>query len=274
MANEEKILETLAAIQSEIMSLRSDVDLIKKGNALNIFNRLDKTLEIRALDFLDNVHSELIARFIQDESPETIAIILVCIDAYSAACILNCLPGDISAEVIKKISELDKISGEVVRSIEGKLFDKLSRLLSTHDFVTVDDGFSSVIKILNSASAYTKVDIIETLFERDSELAEKIKRSLFAFDDILNFDNRSVQLILRHVNESDLLFAMQGVSQEVADKIYKNMSKRNAELLREDVAAMKNVDMREVEEARFKIENVIRALDEKGEIIIYRMPFE
>ncbi len=250
--------------------MQSDLDLIKKHIGANIFNRFDENLKVHAFDFLNNAKPAVIAKFIQDESAETIAIILTCLDTFFAARILDNLPQDIAAEVIKKIYELDKISAEVIRNTEKKLFDKLSDLLNMQEFITVADGFSSVIKILNSADSYTKVSIIESLFERDSELAEKIKRSLFSFDEILYFDDRATQLILRNVYSRDLLFAMHGVSQEVADKVYKNMSRRNAELLRKDVESMENVDMREVEEACFRIENVIRSLEERGDIITVR----
>ena len=250
--------------------MQSDIDLIKKSIGVNIFNHFDENLKIHAFDFLDNANPKIIAKFIQDESPENIAIILTCLDTFFAARILDNFPKDISAEVIKEISELDKISAEVIRDIEKKLFDKLSTLLNTQKFITVADGFSSVIKILNSADSYTKVSIIESLFERNSKLAEKIKRSLFAFDDILYFDDRATQLILRNTDSRDLLFAMQGVSQEVANKVYKNMSRRNAELLRKELESMGNVDIREVEEARFKIENIIRSLEERGYIVTFR----
>ena len=145
---------------------------------------------------------------------------------------------------------------------------KLSSLM-TQDFTTAG-GVKAIVEVLNRVDRTTEKSIIENLEVDSPELAEDIKRLMFVFEDIVQLDDRSLQMVLREVDTKDLSLALKGTQGEVADKVYKNMSKRAADMLREEIEFMGPVKIRDVEEAQQKVVNVIRALEDKGEIVISR----
>ena len=163
---------------------------------------------------------------------------------------------------------MDRTSPDVIREVERVLEKKLSSL-STQDF-TIAGGVPSVVEILNRVDRSTERAIIESLEVDTPELAEEIKQLMFVFEDIILLDDRSLQLVLREVDTKDLSLAMKATSDEVAEKIYKNMSKRAADMLREEISYMGPVKIRDVEEAQTKVVNVIRTMEDKGQIVIVR----
>jgi flagellar motor switch protein FliG len=236
--------------------------------AMSIINRLTTSLQIRPFDFLRKTDPSQLLNFIQNEHPQTIALIMAYLDPDQSATIISSLPAERQAEVAKRIAIMDRTSPDVLRDVERVLEKKLSSLV-TQDF-TVAGGIKAIVEVLNRVDRGTERTIIETLEVDDPELTEEIKRLMFVFEDIVMLDDRSLQMVLREVDSKDLALALKATPQEVAAKVYKNMSKRAADMLREEIEFMGPVKIRDVEEAQQKVVNVIRVLEDKNEIVISR----
>lgn len=236
--------------------------------ALDIINRLTTTLQVRPFDFLRKTDPAQILNFIQNEQSQTIALIMAYLEPDQAAMILSSLPAERQAEVAKRIAIMDRTSPDVIREIERVLERKLSSLV-TQDFTSAG-GVKAIVEVLNRVDRTTEKTIIETLEVDNPELTEEIKRLMFVFEDIVMLDDRSLQLVLRDVDSKDLSLALKASQSEVCDKVFKNMSKRAADMLKEEIEFMGPVKIRDVEEAQQKIVNVIRALEDKGEIVVAR----
>lgn len=236
--------------------------------AIDIINRLTSSLQVRPFDFIRRTDPAHLLNFIQGEHPRTIALILSYLDPQKASNILSNLPHQIQAEVAKRIATMDRVSPDVLREVERVLERKLSTLAS-EDYTSAG-GIDSVVEILNLVDRGTEKTIIEALEEEDPELAEEIKKRMFVFEDIVLLDDRAIQKVMREVDNTDLAKALKSVDSEVQDKIFKNMSKRAANLLREDMDFMGPVRLKDVEDAQQKIVNIIRKLEEAGEIVVAR----
>lgn len=236
--------------------------------AVSIINRLTSSLQIRPFDFARKTDPSQLFNFIQNEHPQTIALIMAYLQAEQSAAILSALPPDRQVDVAKRIATMDRTSPDVIKDVERILERKLSSLV-TQDF-TAAGGVDSIVEVLNRVDRTTERTIIENLEVQHPELAEEIKKRMFVFEDIVLLDDRSLQLVLREIESKDLALALKASSSEVAEKIYKNMSKRASEMLREEIEYMGPVRIRDVEEAQQKIVNVIRKLEESGEIIVSR----
>jgi len=236
--------------------------------AMDIINRLTTSLQVRPFDFLRKTDPGQLLTFIQNEHPQTIALIIAYLEPAQAAAVLGGLPTDTQADVAKRIAIMDRTSPEMIREIERVLERKLSTLVS-QDFASAG-GVEAVVEVLNLVDRTTEKSIMEALEADNPELAEDIKRRMFVFEDIINLDDRSIQRVLRDVENKDLSLALKATPPEVSEKVYKNMSKRAADMLREEIEFMGPVKIRDVEDAQVKIVGVIRALEEKGEIVVAR----
>lgn len=236
--------------------------------AVSIINRLTSSLQIRPFDFARKTDPAQLLNFIQNEHPQTIALIMAYLQPDQSAAILSALPPDRQVDVAKRIATMDRTSPDVIKDVERILERKLSSLV-TQDF-TAAGGVDSIVEVLNRVDRTTERTIIENLEVQHPELAEEIKKRMFVFEDIVLLDDRSLQLVLREIESKDLALALKASSSEVADKIYRNMSKRAAEMLREEIEYMGPVRIRDVEEAQQKVVNVIRRLEESGEIVVSR----
>ncbi len=236
--------------------------------AIDIVNRLTSSLQVRPFDFIRRTDPSHLLNFIQGEHPQTIALILAYLDSQKSAQILSGLSHQIQADVAKRIAQMDRTSPDVLREVERVLERKLSTLAS-EDFTSAG-GIDSIVEVLNNVDRGTEKIIIEALEEEDPELAEEIKKRMFVFEDIVLLDDRSIQKVLREVDTQDLAKALKGVDAEVQEKIYRNMSKRASSLLREDMDFMGPIRLRDVEESQQKIVNIIRKLEESGDIIVAR----
>jgi flagellar motor switch protein FliG len=185
-----------------------------------------------------------------------------------AAAILSALPPERQVDVAKRIATMDRTSPDVIKDVERILERKLSSM-ATQDFTSAG-GVDSIVAVINKVDRATEKTIIENLEVQNPELAEEIKKRMFVFEDIVLLDDRSLQLVLREVDSKDLALALKAASSEVAEKIYKNMSKRASEMLREEIEYMGPVRIRDVEECQQKIVNVIRRLEDSGQIIVSR----
>lgn len=247
-------------------------DILEKalGNqkAVEIINKLTVSLQVRPFEFVRKADPGQLLNFIQGEHAQTIALILAYLKPSQSAAVLSVLPQEKQADVAKRIAVMDRTSPEVIKEVERVLEKKLSSLV-TEDF-TAAGGITSIVDILNSVDRGTEKFIMETLEIEDTDLAQEIKKRMFVFDDIVTLDNRSIQRFLREVDNNQLALALKGAGDEVQKLIFQNMSKRLMDMIKEDIEFMGPVRLRDVEDAQQKIVNVIRKLEDAGEIVISR----
>jgi flagellar motor switch protein FliG len=239
-----------------------------ESKALEVINRLTATLQVRPFDFARKAEPSQILNFIQNENSQTIALVLSYLQAEQSSAILSSLPQEKQAEVARRIALMDSTSPEVIAQVERVLEQKLSSTV-TQDY-TMAGGIESIVQILNGVDRGTERTILDSLEIQDPELAEEIKKRMFVFEDIVNIDNRSIQRIIRDIENADLQLALKVASEEVRDAIFSNMSKRMSETFKEEMEFMGPVRLRDVEEAQTRIVATIRRLEESGEIIIAR----
>lgn len=247
-------------------------DVLEKAlgsqRAVDIINKLTATLQVRPFDFARKADPTQILNFIQNENSQTIALILSYLQSEQASLILSSLPQDKQAEVAKRIALMDSTSPEIISQVERALEQKLSATV-TQDYTSAG-GIESIVKILNGVDRGTERTILDSLEIQDPELAEEIKKRMFIFEDIVNIDNRSIQRIIRDIENNDLQLALKVASEEVREAIFRNMSKRMVDTFREEMEFMGPVRLKDVEEAQTRIVSTIRRLEESGEIIIAR----
>ncbi len=247
-------------------------DVLEKAlgtqKAIDIINRLSSGIQTRPFDLMRRADPANIRNFIQNEHPQTIALLLCYLDPQKASLILGALPHQIQADTARRIAQMERVSPEVLREVERVMERKLSAM-ATEEFATTG-GVDVVVEVLNMVDRGTEKTIIEALEEEDPELAEEIKKRMFVFEDIVLLDDRAIQRVLREVDTQELGKALKSVAAEVQEKIFKNMSKRAASLLREDMEFMGPVRLKDVEDCQQKIVNVIRKLEDAGEIVVSR----
>ncbi len=239
-----------------------------ESKAMDIINRLTANLQVRPFDFARKADPSQILNFIQNEHPQTIALVLAYLEPTQAAMILSALPQERQADVAKRIALMDSTSPEVIAQVEQVLEQKLSATV-TQDY-TQAGGIEAIVSVLNGVDRGTERTILDSLEIQDPELAEEIKKRMFVFEDIATLDNRSIQRVIRDVENADLQLALKVASEEVRETIFRNMSKRMADTFKEEMEFMGPVRLRDVEEAQSRIVATIRRLEEAGEIIIAR----
>ncbi|EOS36970.1 MAG: flagellar motor switch protein FliG [Lachnospiraceae bacterium] len=236
--------------------------------AMDVIGKLTASLQVKPFEFVKKTDASQLLNFIQDEHPQTIALILSYLSAGQAATILGALVPEKQAEVARRIATMDRTSPDVIKEVERVLESKLSSLVN-QDY-TIIGGVDAVVEILNTVDRGTEKHIMETLEVEEPELADEIRKKMFVFEDILLLDDRAIQRVLRDVDNNDLAIACKGSTEEVQNAIFSNMSKRLAEMIREDMEFMGPVRMKDVEEAQQKIVNIIRKLEDSAEIVISR----
>ena len=233
-----------------------------------IINRLTSSLQVKPFDFVRKADPGQILNFIQNEHPQTIALILSYLEAGQAGQILSELPHDMQADVAKRIALMDSTSPEIINEVEQILERKLSATV-TQDY-TQTGGIEAVVEVLNGVDRSTERTILDALEIQDPELAEEIKKRMFVFEDIVTLDNRAIQRVIKDVENEDLMLSLKVASEEVKGIVYKNMSKRMVETFTEDMEYMGPVRLRDVEEAQSRIVAIIRRLEDAGEIVLAR----
>lgn len=236
--------------------------------ALSILTRLTSSLQVRPFDFARKADPNQLTNFLQNEHPQTIALVCAYLDPALSSAIISKLPADKQIEVVERIALMDRTSPEYVREIERVLDKKLSSM-GLDDFTAIG-GIQSIVDILNASDRSTERHVLESLETRNSDLVDEIRRKMFVFEDIVKLDKRAIQRVLKEVENSDLTIAMKNATPEVMKMIFDNMSTRLRDMIKEDMEYMGPVRVRDVEEAQQKIVNVIRKLQDTGEIIISR----
>lgn len=285
IANLRKISpEERDSVLEEVLNIAAAQDYIAQGGveyaheilekavgankAMEIINRLQGSLQMTPFDYIKRTDPQQLLNFIQAEHPQTIALILAHLPPENASMILGALPTDIRAEVAMRIAILDRAAPDVVMEIERVLERRISSIF-TQEF-TAAGGVRALAEVLNRADRSTEKAIMEKLEETNPELADEVKRLMFVFDDLINLDDRTIQQVLREVDAKDLALALKGAKEEVKNHILKNMSSRAKAMILEDMEVMGPVRLKHAEEAQQKIINVVRQLEEMGEIVVSR----
>ena len=236
--------------------------------AMDVISKLTASLQVKPFEFVRKTDASQLLNFIQDEHPQTIALIMSYLSPAQSSLILSSLPPERQADVAKRIAVMDRTSPDVIKEVEKVLESKLSTLVN-QDY-TIIGGVDAVVEILNTVDRGTEKHIMETLEIEEPELADEIRKKMFVFEDILLLDDRAIQRVLRDVDNNDLAIALKGSNEQVQNAIFNNMSKRLAVMIKEDMEFMGPVRMKDVEEAQQKIVNIIRKLEDSAEIVISR----
>jgi flagellar motor switch protein FliG len=236
--------------------------------AIEIINRLQGALQMTPFDFIKRTDPQQLLNFIQNEHPQTIALILAHLNSEHGATILSALPSEIQVDVAQRIAVMERATPDIIMEIEKVLERNIASVFTQE--MTAAGGVRSVAEMLNRVDRSTEKAIMEKLEETNPDLADEIKRLMFVFDDLLLIDDRSIQTILRQVDQKDLILALKGAGEEVKNKILKNMSQRARALIVEEMEVMGPTRLKNTEEAQQKIVNTIRQLEEMGEIVVSR----
>ena len=236
--------------------------------AQEVITKLTASLQVRPFEFVRKTDPSQLLNFIQDEHPQTIAMILSYLTAPQASMVIGALAPEKQADVAKRIALMDRTSPDVIKEVERVLERKLSSLVN-QDY-TIVGGVDAIVNILNAVDRSKEKHIMESLEIEEPELADEIRKKMFVFEDILLLDDRAIQRVLRDVDNADLGVALKAANEEVQNVIFKNLSKRLAAMIKEDMEFMGPVRMKDVEEAQQKIVSVIRKLEDAGEIVISR----
>ncbi|MFS0643496.1 flagellar motor switch protein FliG [Siminovitchia sp. 179-K 8D1 HS] len=236
--------------------------------ASQIMERLQSTMQVRPFDFARKADPSQILNFIQNEHPQTIALVLSYLDPEKAGQILSELPNDTQADIARRIAVMDRTSPDVIKEVEAILERKLSATV-TNDY-SQSGGINTVVEVLQGVGRAAEKTILDALGVQDPKLAEEIKKRMFVFEDIVTLDDRSIQRVIRECENEDLMLALKAASDEVKEMVYKNMSTRMATTLQEEMELMGPVRLSDVEEAQSTIVSIIRRLEETGEIVLAR----
>ena len=236
--------------------------------ARDVISKLTVSLQVRPFEFIIKTDPSQLLNFIQDEHPQTIALILAYMPVQQAAQVISSLPSEKQADVAKRIAQMDRTSPDVIQEVERVLEKKLENL-ANQDY-TIVGGVDSIVDILNSVDRTTNKRIMDDLEVENVELADEIKKKMFLFEDIVKLDDKSIQRVLREVDNNSIALALKGVKVDVQEAIFRNLSSRLADMIREDMEFMGPVRIKDVEEVQQSIVDKVRELEERGEIVIAR----
>ncbi len=234
--------------------------------AAEILTKLEHAIKETPFEFVRKADPSQILSFIQDEHPQTIALVLAHLTPAVAAMVLAALPDDLQTEVIYRVSNMEQTSPEIIRDVEMVLERKLASVIRPEK--TKVGGVKNVAELLNRVDRPTEKNILSKLAERDPELANEVRGLMFVFDDLVMVTDAGIQRTLKEIENKDLTLALKAANEDVKNKIFSNMSNRAAEMIREDMEYMGPVRLRDVEAAQMRIVEVIRHLEDAGEIVI------
>jgi flagellar motor switch protein FliG len=234
------------------------------SKAANTLDNIQQSIEAQPFAFLRNVDSQNILTYVIEEHPQTIALILSHLPAPAGASILAGLPADRQLSVVQRIAHMGQTSPDIIKEVEAGLERRMSSVMS-QSFENAG-GVEAVAEMLNVSDRSTERTLLENLGQEDPELVEEIRRLMFVFEDILKFSNKDIQTVLKNVDNSQWAMALKGASQPLRDKIFANMSSRAADMLREEMQYLGAVKLSAVEAKQQEIVDVVRRLEDAGEI--------
>lgn len=241
---------------------------IGKDRAKEIIHRLTSQLQVKPFDFARRIDAMQIYHFLQNEHPQTIALVLAHLEPSQASMILSSLPDELQSDVARRIALLEQASPDVIKEVEHILEQKLSATIR-QDYSVVG-GIDSIVSILNGVDRGTEKSILEHLENNDHDLVDEIKKRMFVFEDIISLDRRAIQRVIQEVENQDLMLAMKASSPEVKKVIFENMSQRMVETFEQEMQYLGPVRVKDVEDAQGRIVSIIRRLEDAGEIVISR----
>jgi flagellar motor switch protein FliG len=230
-----------------------------------IIEKLIATTQISPFNFLSKMEPDQLRSFIQEEHPQTVALIFAHLPSHFAAQLLSGLDEKLQAEVALRIATMDPTSPEIIRKVEDSLKSRLGSVTSA-EINASTGGIEELADLLNNAGRTVEKSILERLSDSDPELAEKVRELMFVFEDIITLDDKDVQEILRKVDAKGLALATKGVKDQVLDMVMRNLSERAASTLKEEIEFLGKVKISDVEGAQSQVVAIIREMDEKGEI--------
>jgi flagellar motor switch protein FliG len=239
---------------------------LSEEDAKRIIKQVTQQVQTTPFSFLQKAESENLLTFIQDEHPQTIALILAHLPPQKASEILIGLPGPKQLEVVKRIANMEQTNPEVIKEVERGLEHRLSDIVS--QTFEKAGGVETVAEMLNLADRSTEKSIMEGLEAEDPDLVEGIRKLMFVFEDVAKVNDKGIQSVLKEIENDTLALALKTASEDLKSKIFKNMSERAAQLIQEDMQFMGPVRVSDVEGAQQKIVDVVRRLEESGEIVI------
>ncbi|HHZ01802.1 MAG TPA: flagellar motor switch protein FliG [Tissierellia bacterium] len=234
--------------------------------AASLLERVTKTMRSKAFDFIRKADYKNLLAIIQNEHPQTIALILSYARADQASAVIAELPKEKRIDVVERIAKMDRTSPEIVKHVEEELIKKFQSIVSV-DYTEIG-GINYVADIMNNMDRGNEKYIFDELNKKDAKLSDEIRKRMFIFEDIVTLDPMSIQRFLREVDSRDLVLSIKGSNKEVADVLFANMSSKMAETIRSELEYTRNVRLRDVEEAQQRIVSVIRRLEEEGELVI------
>lgn len=239
--------------------------------AQELIDRLAASIAEAPFEFLRKADPKQVLSFLREEHPQTIALVMAYMHPNQASLVLGGLPEETQREVSVRIAKLDRTSPEVLGHIESALARKFSSVVSNNiSDSSMQDGLQLLVDILNRSDRTTERSIFEGLEAASAELADAVRSRMFVFEDIVQLEDKAIQLILRQVDVKQLAVALKGVRAEVKTKIIKNMSERAGQNLEEEIVLLGPVRMKQVEEEQVAIVRVIRSLEEQGQLVLAR----
>ncbi len=236
--------------------------------ANEILSKLSESIQVRPFEFIRRADVSQVVHLIANENPQTIAMILSYLDPVKSSQVLVELENELQVDVVRRMANMESVIPEFIREAEVVLEQRLNQMGTSDQ--TMIGGIGSVVEIINRVDRSTERNILETLDMSDTDLADEIRKSIFVFEDIIKLSPQSIQRVLKDVDQNELTIALKGTTDEVKEFILGNMSKRQQEMILDDLQVLGPVKVRDVEEAQQKIVNVVRFLDDSGEIIISR----
>ncbi len=239
-----------------------------KKKAEEVLKRVEAETEVSAFYLLQTVDDKQLLNFLQNEHPQTAALILANLRPRQAAAIISEMPEEMQYEIAYRIATMEKTSPELIEDIENVLREQLGNLFGGN--LSKTGGVETVAEILNSVNRTAEKNILTHLRERDSQLAEEVTNLMFLFEDIVHLPNATIQRILKEVDSKTLALALKATSSELKERIFKNMSERAAKMLKEELDYLGPVRIKDVEQAQKEILEIARRLEEQGEIMLVR----
>ena len=237
-----------------------------EATANELLGKVTKYLKNRSFDFIQETDSKNLYSVLQHERAQTIALVLSYADSDLTAAVIAELPEEKKIDVVESIALMDRASPDAIKIVEQQLRKKFDNILTT-DFTTIG-GVDYIADVMNHMDRGNEKLIFDEIGKENPELAETIRKKMFVFEDILGMDDRSVQRFIRDCDMKDVVYALKNASPEMQSLFYKNMSSRQAETVKSDLEVTVNVRLKDVEEAQQRIVNLVRKLDEEGELII------
>ena len=236
--------------------------------AEELLGKVTRTLKNRPFSFMDKADVKSLFSALQSERAQTIALVLAHVDADKAAGVVAQLDEKRQIQVVENMAKLDSVLPQAVKIVEARLQDKFSSIVTSSNVKV--GGIDYVADVMNNLDRSSEKNIFDGLSARNQELADEIRKRMFVFEDIVTMDDRSIQRFVRDCDQRDLVLSLKAANTEVANKLFANMSTRMAQSIRDDLEITSNVRMKDVEEAQQRIVDIIRKLEESGEIIILK----